>query len=154
MILTAAVRQFEAYSKLLSNSNLKNNVNFTKFSSPFTLHRTWMKNMQTSVLNSSRICKKHAPFWNPFLLLMHRSIELVCLSVPRQMQTYAPITDYTIQSTLQPSLISNVGASSIQSHWAKTEMSNSSSTKIILNVGYPPRTIENHWKFAQNVATM
>jgi hypothetical protein len=117
----------QPYEKLSSNSNLKNKINLTNFPSPCTLHRTWMKNMHTStVLNNPRIWKKHAPFRKPFLSLMHRSIELVCLSVPCQMQTYAPITDYTTRSTLQPSLISNVAASSIQSQWAKIEMSNSS----------------------------
>lgn len=106
-----------------------------------------MTNMHTSVLNNPRIWKKHAPFWKPFLPLMHRPIELVCLSVPRQMQTYAPIIDCTTRSTL-PSLISN----SIQSHWAKTEMSNRSSMKIIMNVPYPRRMTAIHWQFAPNVA--
>lgn len=144
---------FEAFAKLPSNSNLKNKINLTNFQSPCTLHRTWMTNTHTSVLNNLRIWKTHAPFRKPFLPLMHRSIELVCLSAPRQMQTYAPIIDYTTRSTLQPSLISNVATSSIQSHWTKTEMSNSSSMKIILNVRYPRRTTAFHWQFAPNVAT-
>jgi hypothetical protein len=144
---------FEAYAKLPSNSNLKNKINLTNFSAPYMLRRTWMANMHTSVLNNPRIWKKHAPFWKSFFPLMHRTIELLSLSVPRQMQTYTTIIGYTTRSILQPSLISNVAASSIQSHRAKTEMSDSSSMKVILNVWYPRRMTAVPWQFASNVAT-